>query len=380
MQTAAADISSFTCVPAESGVLSLRLHGDWSAARALQEREALLSEIRKVPDLREVRLDGSALQDWDTSLLVLIRSLSAQLRQQNVRVDFSALPAGALRLLTLADAVPPRGNRHGAKPANFVVRVGSAALRLRKEAVAMISFFGETVLAFLRLLRGKSRLRTRDLFLLIEECGPQALPIVTLISVLVGLILAFIGAVQLSRFGAQIYVANLVGVAMAREMGAVMAGIILAGRTGAAYAAQLGTMEVNEEIDALKTLGIPVMDFLVVPRVVALSLMMPLLCLYADILGILGGTLIGMGALGISPALYISQTIEAVKLGDFAFGIGKSAVFGVLVALSGCMRGMQCGRSASAVGEAATSAVVTAIVLLVVTDAIFAVASNILGI
>jgi phospholipid/cholesterol/gamma-HCH transport system permease protein len=163
-------------------------------------------------------------------------------------------------------------------------------------------------------------------------------------------------------------------------MGAMMTAIIMAGRTGAAFAAQLGTMQVNEEIDALKTLGISPIDFLVLPRTIALILMLPLLAIYANVLGILGGMLVGIVMLDISPLLYWNQTIGAVTLNDVLLGIGKSAVFGVLIALSGCLRGIQSGRSASAVGAAATSAVVTVIVLIVVFDGMFAVISNVLGI
>jgi phospholipid/cholesterol/gamma-HCH transport system permease protein len=195
----------------------------------------------------------------------------------------------------------------------------------------------------------------------------------------VGLILAFVGAVQLRLFGAQIYVADLVGIGMAREMGAMMTAIVMAGRTGAAFAAQLGTMEVNEEIDALKTLGMSPMEFLVLPRMLALVLMLPLLCLYADLMGIVGGGLIGVGMLDISPTEYINETISALTLTQFMAGLIKAAVFGVLVALSGCLRGMQCGRSASAVGEAATRAVVTAIVSIIVSDALLTVIYDKIG-
>jgi phospholipid/cholesterol/gamma-HCH transport system permease protein len=198
--------------------------------------------------------------------------------------------------------------------------------------------------------------------------------------VLVGLILAFVGAVQLRMFGAQIYVANLVGIAMAREMGAMMTAIVMAGRTGAAFAAQLGTMEVNEEIDALKTLGISPMEFLVLPRILALVLMLPLLCLYSDLMGILGGGIIGIGLLDLSPVQYFNATKSALDLMQFNVGLIKAIVFGVLVALSGCLRGMQCGRSASAVGRAATSAVVTAIVSIIVSDAILTVIYDRIGI
>jgi phospholipid/cholesterol/gamma-HCH transport system permease protein len=194
------------------------------------------------------------------------------------------------------------------------------------------------------------------------------------------MILAFVGAVQLSQFGAGIYVANLVGLAMAREMGAMMTAIIMAGRTGAAFAAQLGTMQVNEEIDALSSMGIDPMEFLVVPRMMALMLMMPLLVLYADLMGMLGGMVVGVGMLDLGVFEYIEQTKRSVSLTQVNIGLVKGVVFGVLVAVAGCLRGMQCGNSSQAVGMAATSAVVTSIVLIIVTDGLFAVVLNVLGI
>jgi phospholipid/cholesterol/gamma-HCH transport system permease protein len=215
---------------------------------------------------------------------------------------------------------------------------------------------------------------------LLRECGADALPIVSMISLLVGLILAFVGAIQLQMFGAQIYVANLVGIAMVRVLGAVMTGIIMSGRTGAAFAAQLGTMQVNEELDALETLGIAPMDFLVIPRMLALTLMMPLLCLYADLMGVLGGLIVGVTMLDISLVEYWNQTVAAIGLKHLWVGLFHSFVFGILVALSGCLRGIQCGRSASAVGEATTSAVVTGIVSITVATAVITLLCNIIGI
>ncbi|MEN8259504.1 MAG: ABC transporter permease [Pseudomonadota bacterium] len=247
------------------------------------------------------------------------------------------------------------------------------------DAREVLVFTGEASLSVGRLLRGKARFRGRDLLMVIQECGPAALPIVTLISVLVGLILAFVGSMQLRIFGAEIFVANLVGLGMAREMGAMMTAVIMAGRTGAAFAAQLGTMEVNEEIDAYKTMGIPPMDFLVLPRMLALIVMMPLLCLYADFMGILGGLLVSVGMLDLSFIEYYVQTKGAISLGDFTAGLVKSAVFGVMVAMTGCLHGLKCGRSASAVGDAATAAVVSGIVSIVVSDALLTIMYDILG-
>jgi phospholipid/cholesterol/gamma-HCH transport system permease protein len=226
----------------------------------------------------------------------------------------------------------------------------------------------------------KARYRSSDLFLLIQQCGAQALPIVTLISFLVGAILAFVGAVQLRQFGAQLYVANLVGIAMTREMGAMMTAILMAGRTGAAFAAQLGTMKVTQEVDAFTTAGFSPLEFLVLPRVVALVLMMPLLCLYADFVGIAGGAAVGVGMLDLSWTTYFQQTASAVSLTDAAGGVFKSSFYGVLIALAGCLRGLQSGTSSAAVGDAATSAVVTGIVAVIVACGIFAVVFYVLRI
>ena len=262
----------------------------------------------------------------------------------------------------------------------FLTRLGSGSLAVVEASGTALGFIGQTALSLGRFLIGRAQVRSSDLWILVQQTGAQALPIVALISVLVGLILAFVGSVQLKLFGAQIYVANLVAIGMTREMGAMMAAIIMAGRTGASFAAQLGTMQVNEEIDALKTLGVDPIDFLVLPRMLALIMMMPLLCVYADVLGILGGFVVGVGMLDIGPVQYWNQTLAWVRPGDLALGIGKSAIFGIIIAVSGCLRGIDCGRSAAAVGAAATSSVVTAIVWIVVADGLFAVVTSVLGI
>ena len=327
-----------------------------------------------------LRVDTRGLTSWDSGLLVFLRNLVAHARDRGMNVDLGGLPDGARRLLELASAVPesPDARRAGARKGVLHV-VGQGVLDAVTSVHDMVHFIGEATIAFGRFCVGKARFQWSDLFWLIQDCGARSLPIVSLISFLVGLILAYVGAVQLTQFGANIFVADLVGIAMTREMGAMMAAIIMAGRTGAAFAAQLGTMTVNEEIDALQTLGLSPVEFLVLPRMFALSLMMPLLCLYADLVGMLGGLLVGTLMLDISFTEYFHETVAAVRLTDITLGVTKSAVFGVLVALSGCLRGMQSGRSASAVGAAATSAVVTAIVLIIVTDAVFAVVTNIIG-
>ena len=205
------------------------------------------------------------------------------------------------------------------------------------------------------------------------------MPIVSLISFLVGVTLAYTGALVLRQYGGDIYVADLIGLAVVREMGAVMTGVVLAGRTGAAFAATLGNMKANEEIDALETLGIPSVDFLVLPRLVALGIMMPLLALYSDALGILGGMAVAAGVLNIPPTAYWVEMGTIVSLSDIWVGVIKAISFGLIVGLAGCLRGLQAERSAAGVGRAATSAVVTSILLIVVSDAVFAVLFNVVG-
>jgi phospholipid/cholesterol/gamma-HCH transport system permease protein len=284
-------------------------------------------------------------------------------------------------LLKLARAVPERaGARRTAQRNTLLAEIGKSVLSGFTDARALIAFIGETIAAGIALVRGRARFRWVDAFLCIQETGPGALAIVTLISLLVGLIMAFVGAVQLVMFGAQIYIADLVALGTVREMGALMTAIIISGRTGAAYAAQLGTMNVNSEIDALKTMGISPMEFLVLPRMLALVLMMPLLSLYANLMGILGGALVTVGAFDVSLVQYYNGIQRSVHLADFAIGLTKSLVFAVLIATAGCMRGMQCGRSASAVGDAATAAVVNSIVYIVVADSVITLICNRIGI
>jgi phospholipid/cholesterol/gamma-HCH transport system permease protein len=367
-----------TCDRAPDGSLSLRFAGDWTLQQGLPAIDTVADAL--AASAGRVTFDATRLGRWDSGLLTFLLGVHAAAGAKKLTVDSAGLPDGVRRLMRLATAVPERGGRKASGPEPFLARVGKGWLVVAAGTGEAVTFLGEATLGLLRLLRGRAQLRGGDLLLLIQQAGVQALPIVALISVLVGLILAFVGSVQLQLFGAQIYVANLVAIGMTREMGAMMAAIIMAGRTGASYAAQLGTMQVNEEIDALRTLGIDPIDFLVLPRMVALILMMPLLCIFANLLGIFGGFLVGVGMLDITPQQYWHQTVSWLRINDFLLGLGKSVVFGVIIAISGCLRGIQSGRNAAAVGQAATSAVVTAIVWIVVADGLFAVVTNIIGI
>ncbi len=360
--------------------LRVRLTGNWIIGNELPSANEVQKQVESGPQIKRITFDTQELTEWDSALLTFLIKIIDQGSRNQITTDREGLPKGVRRLLELASAVPEKKTYKETVREPFLSRIGASAINFKRSVDEVLAFIGDIFLAFIRLLQGKARFRRSDLSLIIQDCGAQALPIVSLISFLVGLILAFVGAVQLKMFGAQIYVADLVGIAMVREMGAMMTGIIMAGRTGAAFAAQLGTMQVNEEIDALTTMGISPMEFLVLPRMLALVLMMPLLCLYADLVGILGGVVVGIGMLDLSFTQYFHQTQAALDLTNFALGIFKGTFYGILIALFGCLRGIQCGRSASAVGIAATSAVVTAIVAIIVSDGIFAVICDVLSI
>ena len=365
----------------EQKTFLIKFRGDWTLENKRPSIRALIKQMDSETAIRQITFDTLELSKWDSALLICLTKIIEKASQKDIHLDGKGLPEGALKLLDLASTVPEKkGVRKKTGSPPFLFQVGSESVAFFNAFLEALGFVGEAFTAFSKFLGGKARFRRSDLMRIIQDCGIEALPIVSLISLLVGLILAFVGAVQLMMFGAQIYVANLVGIAMVRVMGAVMAGIIMAGRTGAAFAAQLGTMQVNEEIDAFKTMGISPMEFLVLPRMLALTLMMPLLCLYADLMGILGGFIVGVGMLDLSMVEYYNQTQAAISLSDLWIGIVQSAVFGMLVALAGCLRGMQCGRSASAVGDATTSAVVTGIVSIIVATAVITVITNIMGI
>jgi phospholipid/cholesterol/gamma-HCH transport system permease protein len=281
----------------------------------------------------------------------------------------------------LANLLPEKTEAHRVVVKEpFLRKVGERTIVDWEATVGLFTFLGQNIMALISLLRRRAQFRWADAFLVMEQTGPQALAIVAMINFLVGLILAFVGATELQRFGATIYVADLVGIATVREMGCIMTGIILCGRTGAAFAAQLATMKVNEELNALQTFGVSTIEFLVLPRMIALMLMMPFLCIFADLISIAGGFVVSVGLLDITSTEYLRRTIDAIQLNSFLLGIVKGSFFGFLVAYTGCLRGMQSGYTAADVGEASTRAVVTGISAIIASDGVFAVLSNALHI
>jgi phospholipid/cholesterol/gamma-HCH transport system permease protein len=351
------------------GPVQLRLAGRWLLEAGVPSARPV-EEALAAGGPTAIRFETGSLERWDSALVTFAHAVAVLGAARGVPVDLGGLPDGARRLVALALKVPPRVQPASVLDDALTARVGRIALRAWGTAGDALTFLGETALAASALLRGRARFRRVDLLHSYETTGVGALGIVALINFLIGAVLAFVGAVQLQQFGASIYVANLVAIAVARELGALMTGIVMAGRTGASYAAVIGTMTVNEEVDALRTAGLPPVEFLVLPRVIAAALMLPALVAYADLMGLLGGMLVGVTLLGIGPEEYARQTRDALELRHVWIGLAKSVAFGIVVALTGCYYGVRCGRSAEAVGVATTRAVVMGIVLVVVVDAL----------
>lgn len=354
----------------------LYLTGDWHLGKTPAASEL----IAALPaQCREIILNTGELKQWDSSLAVMLLQLTRHCEQHDIQLDLQQTSESLRELLKLATSIPPYQSTEADNKSSLRQKIIKALRVLGQSVEVTLGFIGEVAIAFGNWVRGNAKTRRQDILFFVEQSGPRALAIVTLIALLVGMILAYLGSVQLRQLGAQVYVADLVAIGMVREMGALMTAVIMAGRTGAAYAAQLGTMQVNEEIDALKTMGISTMEFLVLPRLIALVLVMPLLCIYADAIGIVGGAIVAT-SMDVNFLQYILQTQGAVDWVDISVGLSKSIFFGILIALAGCQAGIYCGRNSDAVGMAATNAVVRAIVYLVVADAAFNILYDKMGI
>ena len=351
-------------ITSEGGRTHVTFRGDWSLGAEAGPGQDVLGPLESDP--ASLVLTSGPDFVWDSRFMSIIYRLagSGGSGERDGQIDLAAMPEGIRTLYGLATAVSPLPERPAARRRNPLEVLGNAVAGTRD----LLTFIGDLTIALGRLVTGRANTRRIDFFEFLELSGPNAIGIITLVSVLVGMILAYLGAVQLRQFGAQIFVANLVSLGMVREMGALMTAVIMAGRTGAAYAAQLGTMQTREEIDAITTLGVSPMEFLVVPRLLALVIVMPMLVMYSNILGMLGGAIVALG-MDITFIQYVNQTQGSVGFSDFATGLFKSVVFAVLIAIAGCHAGLACGRSSAAVGQATTKAVVTALVYVIVADA-----------
>lgn len=357
--------------------LELNLSGNFSGYDDEAEKSDLFNAL---PKTKKLLVNTRNLKDWDSTLVVILYNLAKQAGKQKIPYDYSSLPDNLHRLVSLALEVDRRPPAPPNRKSPWLEALGGWGISVYSGFVGGLKFLGRTTASIGRFLRGKAVMRPVDFWFAMEDCGYRAVAIVSLVSFMVGLILAFVGAIQLQTFGAQIYVASLVTIGMTRIMGAIMAGIIMAGRTGASYAAAIGTMQVNEEIDALKTMGIPVTDFLVLPRTLSLILTMPVLTVLADFMGIFGGTFVGTIMLDISLQEYIKYSVDTFSMKNFLVGVFHGFLYGLIISLCGCYYGVNSGRNADSVGKAATKAVVSAIVWMIVVTGILTFVFKAMGI
>jgi phospholipid/cholesterol/gamma-HCH transport system permease protein len=361
-------------------ILCLKLSGLWLITEQLPEAATVVTRIAGLKNIRQLAFETSGIIRWDSALVAFLFRLFKECKDKHIKIDPQRLPPGVQALLGLASQAEENSSGQIDEAGSFFTEVADRVIRLTGGALSLLNFLGQITVAFIRLIRGKVYFRRDDFMFILQRSGADALFLVSLISILVGIILAFIGATQLKLFGAQIYIANIVGIGMVRVMGAMMTAVLMAGRTGAAFAAELGLMQTNEEIDALQTLGVSPVEFLVIPRILALVVMMPLLTLYADLMGILGGFIMSISLLGLNPVEYWQHTQSSVTLVNLWVGLIHSFVFGIIIAVAGCFRGMQCSRSAAAVGEATTQAVVSAIISIVFATAVITFVCQVLGV
>jgi phospholipid/cholesterol/gamma-HCH transport system permease protein len=365
----------------EGELLVVSLGGPWVTKR-IGRKQARLAEIG-ARGAQRARIDVSALAALDTAGAWLIHRATKSLAEQGVAAELQGADAAAASLIETArrfDIPYPPEPAPGNAILVLVARVGRATIEISRQAVSLVNYLGLTVVVLLRLSARPWRIRGTALVSHMEQSGLNALPIVGLISFLIGVVLAYQGADQLAKFGAQIFTANLVGVGVLREMGILLTAIIVAGRSGSAYTAQIGTMNVNEEIDAMRTMGLDPMELLVLPRVVALVIVLPLLTFYADILGLLGGAVMATAVLDISFFQFARQINDADLMWSFWVGMIKAPVFAFIIATVGTYEGFNVTRSAESVGRQTTRAVVEAVFLVIVLDALFSILFSVLGI
>jgi len=351
------------------------LSGEWNlehpAPRFAPLMESALSaDPPGARTVRVVNVDASALGTWDSSLLIFLRQGQEYCEAHQLEFGTEGVPERIASLLALARVVPERVTDRDEPRLSPVARFGLAGIAAWDAAHVAVTFTGEVIQRGAQLLRGRVRMRWREFWVVVQSNSSGALPIVTLIALLIGVIVAFLGVVVLKRFGAGYYVSYLVGYGMLRELGALMTGIIMAGRTGAGFAAELGSMKITEEIDALSTLGISPIDHLVLPRVLGLFVMMPLLVVYADLVGIVGGMGVSLAMLDLTPTQFVHGMLTAVELSDTLLGVFKATIYGLIIGMAGCMKGLRTGSDAGAVGRSATSAVVLGITLIILANAV----------
>lgn len=338
----------------------------------IEEPQAVLRNLL-TSEIKEIYFEAKELSDWDSSLLLLIYDIKLICNEGKITCNLNGLPKNLQDLVDLAFAVDRKPVHDVKDELSLLERIGKKTIEISKKVSGAFDFISDVFVGLWSCLTFRSIMRKVDFYTALEDCGPKAVGIVCLISFLIGLILAFVGAMQLETFGAQIYVASLVTVGMCRIMGAIMVGVIMAGRTGSSYAATIGTMQVNEELDALQTMGMSHIDFLVMPRLLSLVVAMPILTMIADFTGMLGGAFVGVFMMDISYQEYWKYAINAFHLNNFLVGIFHGFCFAFIISLCGCYSGLKCGKNADSVGKATTQSVVNAIVWMIVATGIITV-------
>jgi phospholipid/cholesterol/gamma-HCH transport system permease protein len=357
------------------------LSGNWKIGEKNAGAEACAREILSKNSVTSAKITAKKLVSWDSSLILFLMKFLKICEAKRLSVDVEKIPIGAQRLMDLVHFGSPEEKlRTSKKNVTLISFLGEFGLRTFAKSRKFARFLGEVFASIVFFFGGRAQFNGKDFAVILQDVGVKALPIVALISFLVGLIISFISILQLAQFGASIYVADLVGIAMMREMGCIMTGVIMSGRTGAAFAATLGTMVANDEIDALQTAGFSPINFLVLPRIFALTSMMLLLCMFASFVGICGGLCAAIFATKLTVSQYCTQVANAVLVKDFLLGLVKGGCFGALISVIGCAKGLFCGKKAEDVGLATTSAVVNSITAIIITDAVFAVLLSSLGI
>jgi phospholipid/cholesterol/gamma-HCH transport system permease protein len=361
-------------------IVTLSVCGKWTLWNSVPSWEEIQSYFQhaELPAEGIIELDGQDLEQWDSVFLVFVRNLRELCKKNQWQLREKQIPENVSKILDgIVIKTPTTQDPH--TPSSFSAKIKRGLQQIGRPFYDILDFIGRLYLSFGKFFRGHIAFQWHDFFLCLQQVTVEALPIIALISFLVGLILTFVSLIQLDKFGAGIYVADLVGLAMTREMGCLMTGVIMSGRTGAAFAATLGTMKVNEEIDALETFQIPPIDFLVIPRIMATVIAMPCLCLFADFIGIFSGLCIAWSVADIHPLLYLAQTEHALTFTNILIGLFKGAFFGKIIAVVGCYYGLRSEKDASSVGLATTSAVVASITWIIASDAVFAVILSFLG-
>lgn len=339
-----------------------------------------LFNIINTNNIKNIVITTEDLQEYDSSLTIILYKIIKISKIKNITINIDKIENNLKELIKLAFSVNRQPSNNLKQRQTFFEKLGEKTINYYNSFKSGLFFIYETIKSLKRFCLSKAVYRKVDLYFALEDCTFKALPIVGLINFMVGVILAFVGAIELKLFGAEIYVASLVSISMVRIMGAIMVGIIMSGRTGASYSATIGTMQVNDEVDALKTMGFSIIDFLLLPRIISLVITVPILTIFAEIIGILGGASVGILALNLPSQEYFKMSINILSLNHFLIGLFHSFIFGIIISICGCYYGINCKKDADSVGKSTTMAVVSSIIWIIIATGIITVLCEVFNI